>query len=472
MIRRPMPDVLVVIPGILGSELRQHGHGAWGFSASAPLHAINTFGGSIGALRLSADSPDPDQLVDGVVATRVLPDLHLIPYLWKIDGYSGLTETLTRTFDVARGTNYFEFPYDWRRDNRVAAKQLQNLSRQWLKNWRESSGNSGAKLIIVAHSMGGLVARYFLEALEGWPDAKALVTFGTPFRGSVNALRTLVEGIRKGPFGIVDLSAFVRSLTSVYQLLPTYPCLQTVGGQLVHLSDGPEIANVETQRVRDARDFHTEIRQAVDRHLADDAYQRRRYRLIPVVGTFQETLQSARMTGGVKIEFAAEHAGQDLKGDGTVPRISATPVEFSNAGLETYVSTCHASLQNAAAVQHHVCEAIAALDLDLSAWQYREMAVGQVKIALHLEDAYWTDEPVALRVMTDEPASPALYATVVGIDTGTEAAHIAFPPKQEGWQRAELPPLDAGAYRCTVEPEGGVGGVSDVFSVYESAHRS
>ena len=467
-----MPDVLVVIPGILGSELKQHGRVAWGFSGSAPLHAINTFGGSIGALRLSGDSPDPDQLVDGVEATRVLPDLHLIPYLWKIDGYSGLTETLTRTFDVARGANYFEFSYDWRRDNRVAAKQLQNVSRQWLKSWRESSGNSGAKLIIVAHSMGGLVARYFLEALEGWPDAKALVTFGTPFRGSVNALRTLVQGIQKGPFGIVDLSAFVRSLTSIYQLLPTYPCLQRVGGQPVQLSDGPEIANVETQRVRDARAFHTEIRQAVDRHLADDVYQRERYRLIPVVGTFQETLQSARMTGGGSIEFETQHAGQDLKGDGTVPRISATPVEFSNSGFETYVSTCHASLQNAVAVQHHVCEAIAALDLDLSAWQYREMAVGQMKMALHLEDAYWTDEPVLLRVMADRPASPALYATVVNIDTGFEAAHVAFPPQREGWQRAELPPLDAGAYRCTVESEEGAGGVSDVFTVYDRAHRS
>ncbi|MBI3526807.1 MAG: hypothetical protein HY067_02445 [Betaproteobacteria bacterium] len=471
MIRKPMPDVLVVIPGILGSELKRQGRDAWGFSAGAGLHALTTLGDSIGALRLTADSSDPEQRVDDVEATRILPDLHLIPYLWKIDGYSSLTESLRRTFDVEHGVNYFEFPYDWRRDNRVAAKQLQRVSREWLRRWRESSGNNGAKLIIVAHSMGGLVARYFLEALEGWPDAKALVTFGTPFRGSVNALRTLVEGIRKGPFGIVDLSAFVRSLPSVYQLLPTYPCLQTVDGQLVHLSDGPAIAHVEAGKVLGARDFHAEIRQAIDRHLDDDIYRRGRYRVIPVVGTHQETLQSARMTGGENIEFASEHAGHDLGGDGTVPRISATPVELSNAGREAYVSTCHASLQNASAVQHHVCDAITALDLDLSSWQYRAISAGPVKVALHLEDAYWNDESVSLRVLADSAASPALYATVVEADSGAEVARIAFPPSKEGWLRAEVPPLPAGVYRCTVEGEAGVSPVADVFSVYDRGHR-
>jgi pimeloyl-ACP methyl ester carboxylesterase len=39
------------------------------------------------------------------------------------------------------------------------------------------------KLILVGHSMGGLVARYFLECLEGWRDTRRLVTFGTPYRG-------------------------------------------------------------------------------------------------------------------------------------------------------------------------------------------------------------------------------------------------------------------------------------------------
>ncbi|MEO8752524.1 MAG: hypothetical protein ABI624_07595 [Casimicrobiaceae bacterium] len=471
MIRKPMPDVLVVIPGILGSELKQKGRAAWGFSVGAGVNAMTSLGGSIGALRLTADSPDPLASVDDVEASRILPDLHLIPYLWKVDGYSGLTEALVRTFDVERGANYFEFAYDWRRDNRIAAKQLQQRSGDWLRRWREASGNDDAKLIIVAHSMGGLVARYFVEALEGWPDVKALVTFGTPFRGSVNALRSLAEGLRKGPFGIVDLSAFVRSLTSVYQLLPTYPCLQTVEGKLVHLTDGPPITDVDAGRVAEASRFHTEIREAVDRHLADDVYRRTRYRIIPVVGTHQDTLQSARMTAERRIEFAHEHAGRDLKGDGTVPLPSATPVEYANAGLEAYVATCHASLQNAAAVQHHVCEAIALLDLDLSAWEYRAVAAGPISVALRVDDAYWSDEPVLVRVLADPAPSPALYATIADAATNEEVARVTFPPQREGWLGAEIPPLPPGAYRCTVEGDMGVNPVADIFSVYDRSHR-
>jgi len=105
-------------------------------------------------------APDFDDLGDGVVATRVMPDIHLIPGFWKIDGYSKLKNYVTKTFDVKPGENLFEFAYDWRRDNRVSARKLQRSADDWLKSWRESSGNKDAKLILVGHSMGGVISRY------------------------------------------------------------------------------------------------------------------------------------------------------------------------------------------------------------------------------------------------------------------------------------------------------------------------
>ena len=70
----------------------------------------------------------------------MIRDVHLIPGLWKIDGYTKLVRHIEETFDVTRGRNLFEFPYDWRRDNRVAARQLAAKAREWLKDWRQSSG--------------------------------------------------------------------------------------------------------------------------------------------------------------------------------------------------------------------------------------------------------------------------------------------------------------------------------------------
>lgn len=463
-----MPDVVVVIPGILGSVLRQNGREVWGLSAAAGMRAILSLGGSIQNLRLTEDVDDPDVLVDGVQAERILPDLHLFPYLWKIDGYTALAATLAARFELRPGANYFELAYDWRRDNRVAAQELLRKSDSWLRRWREQSGNAGAKLIIVAHSMGGLVARYFLEVLEGWRQTKALVTFGTPYRGSANAVRTLVEGIKKGPLGIIDLSALVRSFTSLYQLLPTYPCLDAGSGRSVHLADGPALPNMDTARVLAAHAFHEEIRQAVDRHLANEDYVRNRYRLIPVVGTFQETLQSVKLDGAGGVAFLNQHAGRDLRGDGTVPRFSATPVELSNQRLESYAATCHASLQNAEGVLHHVSEALAALDLDLGGAEYRAAWLPETfNLALDVEDAFWDNEPVVIRVSSDILPSPALLAVVNEVDRNTEIARINFPAGGTGWRSAELPPLSPGIYRCRVEGFGGAKSTSDIFAVYD-----
>ena len=151
--------------------------------------------------------------------------VHLVPGLWSIDVYDGISRMITDTFDVVPGETYIEFPYDWRRDNRVAARRLQRLVDEKLHAQRQR--NPDAKVILIGHSMGGLVARYFLECLGGRADTRMLITFGTPHRGSLNAVDFLVNGFVKklGPLKVADLSRLLRSLTSVYQLLPIYPCV-------------------------------------------------------------------------------------------------------------------------------------------------------------------------------------------------------------------------------------------------------
>jgi pimeloyl-ACP methyl ester carboxylesterase len=465
MPREPMPDVVVMLPGILGSALSKNGRDVWAVSGGAALRALMSLGSSLDDLRLADDPPDVDDLGDGVTATRLLPDVHLIPYVWKIDGYTKVAETITAIFDVVPGQNYFEFPYDWRRDNRVAARRLARQGAAWLAAWRTSSGNAEAKLILVAHSMGGLVSRYFLEVLDGWRHAKALLTFGTPYRGSLNALQTLVAGVRKGPFGVVDLSAFVRSLTSIYQLLPIYPCYGSGGAALGRVGEVTGIPNVDASRAARALTFHREIEQAVERHLRDDAYQRARYRIFPIVGIEQPTLQSARLAAG-SLDFMTSHQGRDDKGDGTVPRVSATPIELSKEGGEMFAATAHASLQNADPVLTHIHGALASLYLDLGV--FRAPVSTKIRLGLSLDDAYWTDEPVSIRVRPERQTSEALQAVVTDSGTGTEVARAPLMSGEE-WRRAEIRPLAAGVYRVTVAGDASVEPVTDVFAVFDRA---
>ena len=337
MPREPMQDVIVLLPGILGSVLKKNGKEVWALSGSALGRGLFSLGASVRSLELEHDDPVAEDL-DGVVADRLMGDVHLIPGLWKIDGYSNLAESITAVFEVERNKNFYEFAYDWRRDNRAAAHRLERLSDRWLADWKRESGAPDPKLILIGHSMGGLVSRYFLECLEGWRKTKALFTIGTPFRGSLNALDTLVHGVRKGPFGILDLSTMTRTFTSVYQLLPVFKCLEQEDGSLVRVAEAEGIPNLDPVKAAAALGFHREIEEAVERNRNDDGYRQSGYETFLVVGSEQPTNQSARLRGS-EVELLKTYNGKDNRGDGTVPRVSATPIEMSEARREAFFGT-------------------------------------------------------------------------------------------------------------------------------------
>ena len=127
MPKEKMSDVIVLLPGLMGSILSKGGKDIWTASVGSLLSGVLTGGGRFKDLILREDPPGQDDLGDGVVASKVMPDVHMIPGLWKIDGYSKVGKTIKDTFDVTEGQNYFEFPYDWRRDARVSAELRQKL---------------------------------------------------------------------------------------------------------------------------------------------------------------------------------------------------------------------------------------------------------------------------------------------------------------------------------------------------------
>lgn len=462
-----MSDVIVLLPGITGSVLQKDGKDVWAFSGGAIWRALLSLGGSIKDLTLTDDRPEDDDLGDGITADRVMPDVHLIPGFWKIDGYGKVAQVIQERFDVRPGENFFEFPYDWRRDNRVAARKLARQSHDWLRAWRERSGNPDARLILVGHSMGGIVSRYFVEVMDGWRDTRMLVTFGTPYRGSLNALGFVANGMTKklGFITIVDLSAMLRSFTSVYQLLPIYPCYRADGqGALQRVAETAGIPNMDQDRAKTALAFHREIEDAVEAHVNEDAYLDDRYAIHPVVGTFQPTSQSARPAGD-GVEILREYEGEDQDGDGTVPLVSATPIELGNQPRAMYSAARHATLQNQDEVLVQLTGVMRGLSIDLDT--FRDARSG---VKLDLEDAFLVEEPIPVRAVPERPAlAQGLEATVVDIETGAQVAHASLTEREGGWFGTELPPLPAGTYRLAVGGGGMLKPVTDVFAVFDPA---
>lgn len=475
-----MRDVLVVLPGITGSVLQQRGIDVWAPSAAGFGNLLRTLGGSLQGLLLGADPPDVDDLGDGVSAPRIVPTVHLVPGLWKVDGYTQLLDRLQRQFTLIRGDtqtgsvgNYYEFAYDWRRDNRVAARQLQRLVDQVLPAWRRDRAGEEARVVLIAHSMGGLVARYYLEVLEGWQNCRALVTFGTPFRGSLNALNYLVNGYKQ--FG-VDLTAVMRSFTSMYQLLPIYPVVRYNGTyhRVAELAGLPHIDPVKAQA---ALAFHREIEERVSQHRQEARYREAGYQVLPYVGVGQGTLQSAAWDG-TNLTVAADvlPGGMDPifgEGDGTVPRCSAIPLEMSQAFWETFVCERHAALQ-----QHEIIlrdlqgrlEQMQARGLEWLRGAEPRQAGLPPCLRLDLDDLYAAGEPVELRAALvpapEAPVAPVAELTQAN-DPGWRLTR-AFTPAAGGWSlRLDL--LPPALYRVTVGVPGNSGSVPlpvhDLFEV-------
>ena len=458
----PMKHMIVLLPGITGSVLQQNGEDLWGASVRAICNIWKSGGQNLQALRLRGNDSGEDYYGDGIKADRLVQNAQLIPGLVKIlDGYSETAKLITDNFDVTEGdiyrddknkaANFYQFPYDWRRDNRINAKILKRWLDIRLTAWRnKSSQNKDAKVILLAHSMGGLISRYYLEVLGGWKDAKTLFTFGTPYRGSLDAVNFIANGYKKAS---IDLTEIMRSLPSVYQLLPTYEILN-YKGKYYRISESPvALPNFDLEMMRDATKFHEEIKLAVAENQEEDGYD---YVTVPVVGIKQTTFQSAVLKNGtVKTVKALPEVIKDRLdlegGDGTVPEISAYPPEFSNDKMHFIRSIAekHGALQVQKQILEDIKEVTARSQFDTSNIRTGFSDNGQKAIDLILEDIYFTDNTIEITAKSNLSESNTLTAKITNLETERDLGMFDFQKQGDKWllELANIPPA---VYSITV----------------------
>ncbi len=269
--RSRVDDMVVVVPGILGSRLADaDGHEVWGLSGRALLRGIRTFGRSVRDLTLPPDLGD-EHPGDGVRPLGPMRDLHgLLGIGTLVDGYDGLLDWLERHFTLRRrnvrdepGTpaNLIGFGYDWRLSCRYNADRLAERVDEELGRWRASAPErAGARVVLVCHSMGGLVARHYVKRGGGAEVTRRVVTLGTPYRGSLDALLSLVNGA--GP-AAVGLTALARSLPSLHQLVPDYAALITAPGRpLRYAREVTGLPGTDADLLEDAGRFHEALRES------------------------------------------------------------------------------------------------------------------------------------------------------------------------------------------------------------------
>lgn len=359
-------DAVVVIPGIMGSALVDTVSGdlLWGLSRLGWYRDAWTSGRS---LRKLAD------LGAGKVEARGLLRFPAWAPLGVIEPYTKLVREIRGV--VAHPDAILEFGYDWRLPVEHNARLLAMAARRHLDAWRTHGAQlrarelqpdgRAARLVLVAHSMGGLVARA-VGLVEGTgdtpvvtPDIRATITLGTPFEGAAKAAVILSTG-HGAPLPLPSgrLRRLAAVLPGLHDLLPTYRCVDT-GDDVRRLTPADvEALTGSGELARQSFDFH--------RRLANVPVISHR----PLVGVEQRTAHSLRLHDGVADglhhtfrvhtdgELVRDGYGRLVRfsgsGDGTVPLNSATPPGLT----PQFEAQQHGSLGHVDEVSTFVCSVI------------------------------------------------------------------------------------------------------------------
>jgi len=215
-------------------------HGALGSRLWDPVTGEEHWPGSLGevafsdyrSLRLEID-PDtleptrPELEVSGVTSSIGGVDFYgrILSTLEEAGGY---TSTEAGTPATRGEKRYYVFLYDWRLDNIDTVRRLD----AFIAKIREDYSDPDLKVDIIAHSMGGMITRYYarygvLDVLDdnefpvnqdGAKKIRRVILLGTPNLGSIGALRTLIRGFKVG-LGVVPAEV-TATFPSTYQVLP------------------------------------------------------------------------------------------------------------------------------------------------------------------------------------------------------------------------------------------------------------
>lgn len=221
---------VVLLPGILGSELYEDDEHIW-------ISPWNIIRGDFDQLQLDAAGNS----IKAIQAPTPLKKY-----------YGELQIALLQRWNV------IAFPYDWRLDIRVVARQL--------KGRIDATVNNGGSFSLIGHSLGGLVARSYLQQ---FPDQagrlQRFIMLGTPNYGSyaipvlyngLDEVLQMVELLDQQHF-MPDLLQFAKTFVSTYEMLPFLGKSPDAARLMDPASYGD--LNPPLQRFENAKAFQQEI---------------------------------------------------------------------------------------------------------------------------------------------------------------------------------------------------------------------
>ncbi|MDO8570440.1 MAG: PQQ-binding-like beta-propeller repeat protein, partial [Candidatus Daviesbacteria bacterium] len=226
----PPKTPVIFIPGVGGSELKvknnviwskDDGHGGTynhGYNAGEKIWVNEGEGASLGdddyfdILRLKSDGTGSEAELE------LTGDIYTGAYSNTIKFFTDNGYTLNQ--------DLFVFPYDWRKDIILTAPLLD----QKIDAIKTQTG--AAKVDLVAHSMGGLVARNYIADANKAGKVRKLINLSTPHLGATYFTKTLLYGdcltdprIKDLPICIgvnpSEIKDVIQNMIGAYELAPS-----------------------------------------------------------------------------------------------------------------------------------------------------------------------------------------------------------------------------------------------------------
>jgi pimeloyl-ACP methyl ester carboxylesterase len=191
---------VVFVPGTSGSILKFHDGSVYWLDSTSVLPgriirgSLNPSGGEEGVETMTVGGIlDAVKFALPADVTAELARFQMLPWVGKAPDrlpiYSHLSEWGVEKFGPK---GWYEVSYDWRKGAGAEAS-----ARIDAVVTRAMAENDGRKVVLVAHSLGGLVCRDYIAG-AGRGKVDALVSVGTPWLGALKTARALAWGYNFG----------------------------------------------------------------------------------------------------------------------------------------------------------------------------------------------------------------------------------------------------------------------------------
>lgn len=226
---------IIIIPGIIGSRLINFKTGkmVWGALRVRQIFFLS----ERDDIALPIDELPLEKNRDDIISKGIIDEYELPVEIIEFTVYRELLQMFEeigyKLGDIKNpepGDNLYIFDYDWRRDNVENAKILAER----IEYIKKITKKPKLKFNLVCHSMGGLMARYYMRyggkdvlnqspyfrvTYEGAKNIKKLILIGVPNLGSMPIFQYLHEGLN---LTVIEYPPYVLfTMPSIYQLLPS-----------------------------------------------------------------------------------------------------------------------------------------------------------------------------------------------------------------------------------------------------------